>query len=272
MAEPASGASRQQRRVAARTREREIDAVLRSGLPATQDVGPTVALTRRLIDVLSVADDPARASAAARIAHGVFEASLRRDPGPQAVACRKGCAHCCTNFVSASIPEILSLAGAVRSASPAADAPIRRRIDAVVPGDLGAADRTRLTAPCPVLENGACSAYGSRPLVCRGFASVSLDACIRSLSDASVAIPNTRHRVHYRTQCAMALWAALKASGLSYASYDLHHALRVALAVPDAEADWLRGAEVFAEVQMDPSRKPELDTFVDQLIERATAE
>ncbi len=245
--------------------------MLQGGVPATQDIGPTVALTRHLIDVLSVVDDPHRASAAARIAQDVFEVSLRRDPGPQAVACRKGCAHCCTNFVAASIPEVLALARAVRAQWPSTEAPIRARIDTVSARDFAAADRTGLTEPCPILDDGMCRAYTARPLVCRDFASVSLDACIRSLTDASVAIPNTRHRVHYRTQCTMALWAALKSSGLSYTSYDLHHAVRVAVARPDAEADWLAGRAVFAEVQTDTSRKPELETFVDQLIVNALA-
>ena len=271
MAEPASGASRQLRRAANRVRRREIEAVLQFGIPATQDIAPTVALTRHLIEILSRTDDPHRASAAAGIAQSVFEISLRRDPGRHAVVCQKGCAHCCTNFVSASVPEILALAHVVRAQWPSAEAQIRVRIDSVSARDFAAADRTGLTLPCPILEGGACSAYAARPLVCRGFASVSLDACIRSLDDASVAIPNTRHRIHYRTQSAMALWAALKSLGLSYASYDLHHAVRVAVAYPDAEAEWLSGRAVFAEVQMDTSRKPELETFVDQWIANAGA-
>jgi hypothetical protein len=47
------------------------------------------------------------------------------------------------------------------------------------------------------------------------------------------------------------MWAALAASGLPADSYELNHAMLVALETPDAEKRWLNGEDVFAEVSCD---------------------
>ena len=268
-----SDATRRDRRIRARDAKRVAESLLRDGLPPGDDVAATVELTRHLMEILGERRDAHRASKAARTAERVFEASIRRTPGTLAVACRKGCAYCCTNFVAATIPEILALAARLRSDWPDETAPVYRRIEAAGhnPADFATADRSTLTAPCPVLgPDNLCAAYESRPLACRGFASLDLDACIRAVTDMSVQIPNTKQRALFRSRCSMALWAALKACGLSHRSYDLHHAISIAVSDRDAERRWLAGEDVFAGVQTDVSRRPEFETFVDQLIERAS--
>jgi hypothetical protein len=47
------------------------------------------------------------------------------------------------------------------------------------------------------------------------------------------------------------MWAALTASGLPADSYELNHAMLVALEAPDAESRWLKGEDVFAGVSSD---------------------
>jgi hypothetical protein len=241
--------------------------LLAEGLPTATDVTATAALTRVLIQVLGRRDDAARASAAAEIAQQVFEASLRRHPPRARIACAKGCAHCCrSNFVGASIPEIVLQARRIREAWPDPAGELRQRIDAAAfrTPDHGEASRV---VPCPVLGgDGACGAYDARPLACRGYVSVAVEACIRMLSDPKVEIPSTRPHVFFRTRCTTALWAALKANGLPYASYHLHQALGVAVAAGDAEARWLAGDDVFAGVRVDNTRKPEVEAFLDTLI------
>jgi hypothetical protein len=48
-----------------------------------------------------------------------------------------------------------------------------------------------------------------------------------------------------------ALGAALTASGLSADSYELNHAMLVALETPNAESRWLKGENVFVDVSCD---------------------
>jgi len=48
-----------------------------------------------------------------------------------------------------------------------------------------------------------------------------------------------------------AMWAALAVSDLPAHSYELNHALLVALENPGAERSWLAGEDVFADVSCD---------------------
>lgn len=267
-----AGDTRQQRRAKERAKRRAAEALLRDGLPPVNDIAPAAALTRHLMDILADSRDAHRATRAARTAERVFEASIRRTPDSRPIACRKGCGYCCTNFVAATVPEVFVLAERVRERWRDAGAPVYRRLEAVGlnPSDIVTADRSTLTAPCPVLgEDNACSAYDGRPLACRGYASLDLNACISALTDVSVEIPNTKTRVLFRSRCSMALWAALKANRLPYLSYDLQHALAIAVPQADAEKRWLAGENVFSAVQTDVSRPPEFEVFVDRLIESA---
>jgi len=241
-------------------------------MPPANDLLPTVVLTRHLLGILSTPNDGRRASKAAETVEQVYDVSLRRHPARRAVACAKGCSYCCRNFVAVSIPEVLFLARNIKERWPDATAAIRRRIADTgrPPRDLATARHAQLTVPCPVLDgDGACSAYDVRPLACRAYVSISVDMCIRAMNDPAVDIPTTKTHVFYRSRCTTALWAALKAARLPYGSYDLNHALAVAVATENAEARWLSGDDVFAQVQIDPSRKSDVEPFLDRLIAEA---
>ena len=54
----------------------------------------------------------------------------------------------------------------------------------------------------------------------------------------------------------VALAGALRRAGLSPWSYEFNAAMLTALARPDAEAAWLAGEDVFAEVPRDPGSDP----------------
>jgi hypothetical protein len=248
--------------------------LLEEGLSTASDLSTTAELTAVLIGILGRLDDPGRASAAAALVEDVFDASLRRHPQRGAIACRAGCAHCCiSNFVAASIPEVLLQGRWIRAGWPDEGAGIRRRIARAgrTPRDLADAGKRVPKEACPVLDHGgACGAYEARPLACRGYVSTSVEPCLRALADPDTPVPATRTHVFFRGRCAIALFAALKASRLSHASYELGHALAVAVETPDAEARWLAGEDVFAGVQIDPTRRPEVEAFLDGLIVRAS--
>ncbi|HEY9193603.1 MAG TPA: YkgJ family cysteine cluster protein, partial [Methyloversatilis sp.] len=48
-----------------------------------------------------------------------------------------------------------------------------------------------------------------------------------------------------------AMQSALRDAGYAWASYELNHALRLALADPGTDAAWLAGEDVFADAQVD---------------------
>jgi hypothetical protein len=95
-------------------------------------------------------------------------------------SCKLGCCHCCRYRIVMNIAEVRTLAQYVkREFSPEQRQALRRRTqqwhewDDSLRGRGPSADRAKQTdaSPydpcCPLLVNGACSAYSVRPVVCR---------------------------------------------------------------------------------------------------------
>ena len=95
-------------------------------------------------------------------------------------SCKLGCCHCCRYHIVMNIAEARTLAQYVkREFSPEQRKDLRMRTqrwhewDDSLRGRCPSADMARQTDPshydpcCPLLVNGACSAYDVRPVVCR---------------------------------------------------------------------------------------------------------
>ena len=63
-----------------------------------------------------------------------------------------------------------------------------------------------------------------------------------------------------------ALLAALAASDLLNRCYEFHHALRIALETPDAEARWLKGEDIFKNVAYERIEDPATEAHNQQII------
>jgi Fe-S-cluster containining protein len=210
-------------------------------------------LTARLHAVLANAGDPQRASRAATMLHEAFERRLA-DAGGPAVACRKGCDHCCHGLVAVLAGEVFRLGRALRRLPADGFAALRMRIaatDAVTRG-RNVVERGRDRTPCPLLADGGCSVYADRPLACRAMASLDADACRAVFGGRGGAIPipdaNKREIVAARDAAA----AASSAAGIPMTQYELVAALRIALDDPEAEARWLKGEDVLAPARLRP--------------------
>ena len=207
-----------------------------------------LANTRHLALLLMDRHARGRASAAAGFAADLLDATLRARI-TETAACAKGCSHCCTTFVSATIPEILRLADAVRTQD-AATAKIADAASRAKP--LSQADRSFARINCPILEAQMCSAYAVRPLVCRSLLSRSAETCLRIFRHASSeALPYLGNSVEARASVVLMLQAALTLAGLDHRHFELTQGLAAALAAPDAEQRWLRGEPVFGAVAVD---------------------
>jgi len=245
--------SRQQRR--AKLKE-SIAALSRRGInlddPQSEQGWSMIALTRILMDILD-GHSPTRASDAAKRTHEFFETSLARNPSDHKIECARGCAFCCHLRVTALAPEVLYMANFIRKQfGPELESVLARSraADAKSRG-LSAAERPKHKTPCGQLVDNACSVYAARPSACRGLTSISVKTCERGYNGEEVQVLTPAVWSEIRRADNQALWAALTAAGLPAHSYELNHALLVALETPDAERRWLNGEDIFAEVSCD---------------------
>jgi len=227
---------------------------LRNGFGATIKAGRG---DPRLIDVLTAQ------------AVEMFERNADiQSEGQPSPACCRGCATCCALQVSATAPEIFLAARFLRLTAPAfADHGVdfTPRLAAFVEGIKGMDQQARFAsqAPCPFIINGACAIYAARTLACRGHVGFDRAACEAAARGEEVGAPISAAHKTVRALVQGALQAALRDGGLDWGASDFLVGLDRALRDPDAEARWLRGEEVFADLRLDDGA--ELAAFCDSL-------
>jgi Fe-S-cluster containining protein len=223
--------------------------------PADPNTNECIAVAQQaereaVIALLAEERTPAQALQAAQ--HAAWFATQLADQlvDTQGIACRAGCAWCCSLFVSATAPEVLRIADYLRASSSADDlAALRERLvqrEQQLAGKT-AEQRSAARLPCVLLVNQQCSVYPVRPLACGSWTSTDAKRCEESWR---------RHWATTITANQMQLWLyggvmlglreGLDAYGLDSEQLDLTTALRIALDTPDAAARWLAGAPIFA--------------------------
>ncbi|WP_374378661.1 YkgJ family cysteine cluster protein [Dongia sp.] len=187
--------------------------------------------------------------------------------GPVPIACKKGCSHCCNIWVSATAPEVLTLANVVRLRGDAAVKKVRdaNEVTKAYPFEI----RDSHPHPCPLLENDLCTVYEHRPKACRLAASANAEICGRSYRNTTNEdIPTPFLYLMGRSAYALAFAAALQKSALPYHAYELNAALVRVLDTEDAEHRWLSGEDIFAGVMQDPEdvlSSPDIQSFLNEL-------
>lgn len=263
--------TRQQRRAQQRELGKAGPQLLAGGLPLEPSRPQVLAVALLVKAKLRERDNPTRASEAAEIAQTLADRTLTRVPSKEVIACKRGCSLCCSNFVGVTPPEAFRLAAAVRRAGKGRTPDPWLTIPAVMERAARSAGMTpsaRLGAkiPCPLLaEDGACSVYADRPLVCRQAASFSLPPCVDEYEGKGGLVRVPTRFLAASSNAHVVLLAAMQTVGLSLAAYDLSAALRVALADADAERKWLAGEPIFAGLVSHVTRPPEVVGVVLQI-------
>lgn len=216
---------------------------------------------------LNELENPRRAGEAGQLAYALSTRSLRAHPSRSTIACTKGCGYCCHSFVAALPPEVFRLAQVVRS-STSAGLDIETVLARARPlRGLTPEQRFGAKMACPLLNEGMCSVYDSRPLVCRQTTSVSLPACIEEYEgiqgDGHVEISPT-HLAH-ASNAYVAMLAALMALKHSTHAYELGAMLEVALLDVDSERRWLEGDDVFGAIGTPIVRSRRVDQAAERL-------
>ncbi|HAQ18918.1 MAG TPA: hypothetical protein DCR40_06735 [Prolixibacteraceae bacterium] len=97
------------------------------------------------------------------------------------VACFKGCHWCCHQAVFANSYELHFLSEKIKILFNSEElAVIIAKTDAkyTITSELPEDEILKYKSPCPMLKNGACSAYSARPMACRIYLSTKLDSCL----------------------------------------------------------------------------------------------
>ena len=133
---------------------------------------------RRKIGVLRLAK---------QVQHGM-SAAIDVLPSKTRHACAPGCFFCCYLPVDVLAPEAFLIAAHLkRTHSPKELAALVYRLGAHSQHNFG-------TRPCIFLAKGECSIYEVRPMVCRGYNSLSKERCEDFHHDASIDLRGTKDR------------------------------------------------------------------------------
>jgi Fe-S-cluster containining protein len=169
-----------------------------------------------------------------------------------AVACRAGCAHCCSVPVDVQAHEVFFAAEHLQKTFPPADLAgviERTAVHRARHKGLGTDGRAQLKIPCPLLRDGCCSIYAGRPEACRAHHSDNATACATHATDPRFPLEKSYIPVLRARMFAVMLGmdAALESAGYDDRSYDFGSALHEALTNSLCLVRWLRRQPAFPE-------------------------
>jgi len=186
------------------------------------------------------------------VEHGFEQIAEAQTASHAPLACAAGCAFCCYHPVDITAPEAFVLAAYLRTAlSDVEFEAIAARLAANAERIQALSHDAHALAkiPCALLDNGQCGVYAARPFACRAWHSMSAARCEAIFTHGdplSMIPPLDMELYHTQWDVVYGMAAGLRQAGLDDRPYELHSMLHRVLDVPDAEARWLQGEEVFA--------------------------
>ncbi|MEM9043136.1 MAG: YkgJ family cysteine cluster protein [Pseudomonadota bacterium] len=172
------------------------------------------------------------------------------------LACRMGCAACCYSLVSLMPQEAFALARHIQALPDEERGVIRALVleHAAVHGSKDGETRIREHIRCPCLHpvTRECRIYDARPLTCRGMNSIDAKPCNLALEDRDAFVPvPTLQAMHQEVQARFdALAEKAEEEGGTTDSVELSQALAAIWRLPDAEARWHAGEDIFADCRI----------------------
>ncbi|MDB5363459.1 MAG: hypothetical protein JWO51_4756 [Rhodospirillales bacterium] len=171
--------------------------------------------------------------------------------GGAEIACRKGCAFCCSHTVDVTPDEVFAIADYLaRQLDPDQLAAVKRRAaaaDAVLHG-LPPVERHAKRLFCPVLDpsTASCLAHPVRPNACQAYLSVDLARCEADFHEPPQPVEQPTVAPMIASVVDRTCSFALDDAGAPTLSLELIAALLAAWGEPDAEARWFAGEAIFA--------------------------
>jgi Fe-S-cluster containining protein len=241
-----------------RALQRQDAEILPLPLSMGTDPRPVAAHVRHVIQLLRNARSDSPCSDAVAHVTALFDRTVPASPVP--LACRKGCAHCCTQLVVLTAPEAFFVAAQLRKRP--------ETVAAIIDADkrtrgLAIEERLKSKVQCPLLDDTICSVYAARPLGCHAFVSADLNACLAAFERGETPnIPMPSDYVSVLYACRTLFLAALRLAGLNSAAYEMNAALAAILTQDNAEARWLAGEDILAGVPATAPPPPQFNEAI----------
>jgi len=211
-----------------------------------------------VVGTLSCGRDEAAALALAAHAYSLADHLISyfesENPLPHSIACRAGCNFCCYNQVEVTPPEALLIGHYVaQNFSPEEQDGLMNRVVRALNFNSGKTKqqiaRLRHKLPCPLLEDGRCSVYGVRPLVCRAMHAFEAGACEQELRGGKLGPGEFyAHRYEFAWSISSGLQNGGREMGCQTGVLDLDGALQDFFAADRPVEQWVRGGQVFRTV------------------------
>ncbi len=178
------------------------------------------------------------------------EAFLDRNPhGDRSlIDCGAGCGSCCVVNVSTLIPEGLAIVHYLQQLDEETRSKIADKLEDLWQAVRGLDDEERmfLRRGCAFLDDqGCCSIYPVRPLLCRSITSTDAESCRQALSGQVFGEESAVIMHQFQQQLYECLFsgvaAGLEKAGLDGRSFQVSGLVRYLLGHPEVEAELLNG-------------------------------
>jgi Fe-S-cluster containining protein len=202
----------------------------------------------KLIRKIQIIENSSLASVLSPIA--ALPAEQRKAYEPQ---CSEGCCYCCYQWVRLTVPEVLAIGKYLHENASADQIEYLKKESEKYRDEFLQMPTDKLfSLKCPLLINNLCSVYESRPIICRGVTSLSVEACKTAMENPSSpdsAIPTITPLL----DIAMVMRTAVR-DGILEANMDggdlvLGIALKIILDDPLAGEKYFAGEDVFADAR-----------------------
>jgi len=230
-----------------------IATLLAQGLPpqAGEELAVYAAEYHEATTILREEKSAAAVAAVVANAHTWADSMIEQSPERDQRACRAGCAFCCyLPMVLVTAAEAVYLADWLQTHCSAEElAAVQRRLAERLQQQTTTASSssTQVRLPCALLQDNHCLAYPARPLKCRGWNSVRLEACEQGYghSQSSQPVPVDAYAFAMGNAVLNGLSESATQTGLDGTTHDLTSALARALEIPDAIQRWRKGERLF---------------------------
>lgn len=190
---------------------------------------------------------------------------LSTSPPEAPLVCRSGCSYCCAFRVLVTPLEVLQIVSYIKSNYPQSEInELTKRVEDADEITHGLSEEEYGCAHvyCPLLVNHQCSVYKVRPLECRGYSSMNVSACRKSLNSYrnwDVPIYKEQYLLFKSAHSGILESLLIKQNKLQL--LELTSALKTALTTDNVIERWLSGEQIFADAEI-PESDHEIKAFL----------